>query len=150
MVEELALALVIVLVTAVFFAALGLFFSSLARTTLVATVLTYAVALFITIGLPVLLGVYTATVYDTFYYGTSSSFVEGVLTCALHLMASVSPITAAIFTEVALLNEYTVWFFWDSGVPIPSAWLVYTPVYLASALLLLAVVLVRVGRQARR
>ena len=52
---ELVLALVILLVAAVFFAAVGLFFSSLMRSTLAATILSYVVALLGTIGLPVLL-----------------------------------------------------------------------------------------------
>ena len=157
-VEELALALVILLVTAFAFAALGMFFSSLARTTLASTVLVYATALLVTIGLPVLLGV-SAIALDpiTSGYGTSppSWMWQVVLTYALYITAGLSPVTAAIFTEVALEEEGAILYFWHTvdashRVPIPSAWIVYATVYVVLALVLLLVAVYRVRRQEKR
>ena len=155
-VEELALALVILLVTAFAFAAAGLCFSSLARTTLVSTVLTYATALLATVGLPVLLLLFAVALVDPFTSGFRSSsspwILQAALTYALYFTAGLSPVTAAVFTEVALEEESAVWYFWHNidathRVPIPSAWIVYTAVYLALALVLLLVAVRRVRRQ---
>ena len=157
-VEELVLAVVVLLVTAFTFSAIGLFFSSLSRSTRVSTTLTYVTTLLTTIGLPVLL-VILAVALDPYMYGYGSSpyswVVQAILTYALYLGAGLSPITAAIFTEIALEEESAIWFFWmdiDSThrILIPSAWIVYTVVYLALALALLLVAVLRVRRQARR
>jgi len=157
-VEELALALVILLVTAFVFAVIGLFFSSIARTTLVSTVLAYTTALLTTVGLPVLLAISFA-LFDSFSYGSVSSIppwiLETVLLYVAYFVAGLSPITAAVFTEIALEQENAILYFWydvDSThrVPIPSAWVVYTVVYLALALVLLLVTVLLVRRQERR
>ncbi len=157
-VEELVLALVVLLVTAFAFAAIGIFFSSLVRTTLVATVLTYATALLATVGLPILLGI-SAALLDPFTYGYGSLapswVVQAIMNYALYLTAGLSPITAAIFTEIALEEESTVWFFWHSvgsghRILVPSAWIVYAVFYLTLALVLLLVTVLRVRRQETR
>ncbi|MEE9616420.1 MAG: ABC transporter permease subunit [Anaerolineae bacterium] len=157
-VEELVLALVVLLVTAFAFAAIGIFFSSLVRTTLASTVLTYATALLTTVGLPILLAI-SAVLLDPFAYGYGSSgpswVVQAVMSYALYLTAGLSPITAAIFTELTLEEESTIWFFWQSvgsgrRILIPSAWIVYTVFYLALALVLLLVAVLRVRRQESR
>ena len=158
-VEELALALVLLLVTAFAFAVVGMFFSSLVRTTLVATVLTYATALLSTIGIPVLFVILAPVLMEPaitslYGYGTSPRpwITEAILTYLFYFLASLSPVTTAIFTEIALEEESTVWFFWmDVGsghrIPIPSAWIIYATVYLVLALVLLLVIVLRVRRQ---
>ncbi|MDY6877881.1 MAG: ABC transporter permease [Chloroflexota bacterium] len=157
-VEELVLALVILLVTAFAFATIGIFFSSLVRTTLLSTVLAYATALLATVGLPILLTI-SAALLDSFAYGYSSPgpswVVQAITNYALYLTAGLSPITAAIFTEVTLEEESTIWFFWESvgsghRILIPSAWIVYAVFYLALALVLLLVTVLRVRRQETR
>jgi ABC-type transport system involved in multi-copper enzyme maturation permease subunit len=157
-VEELVLAVVVLLVTAFAFSSIGVFFSSLTRSTRVATTLTYVTTLLTTIGIPVLL-VIGSVLLDPYLYGYSSSslswVVEAAMNYALYLGAGFSPITAAIFTEMALEEESAVWFFWmevDSAhrIPIPSAWIVYTVVYLGAALVMLLVAVLRVRLQARR
>jgi ABC-2 type transport system permease protein len=155
-VEELLLALVILLVTAFAFAVFGVFFSSLARTTLVSTVLTYATALLTTIGLPLLLLIFGVVLVDPVTSGLSSSAtswaLDAALAYALYLTAGLSPLTAAIFTEETLQQEGAVLYFWHQvdathRVPIPSAWIVYTVAYLVLALVLLVITVLRVRRQ---
>ena len=154
--EELLLALVILLVTAFAFAVFGVFFSSLARTTLVATVLTYAMALLTTIGLPLLLLIFALVLVDPVASGLSSSATSWVLDAAmaygLYITAGLSPLTAAIFTEETLQQEGAILYFWHQvdathRVPIPSAWIVYTVAYLVLALVLLVITVLRVRRQ---
>lgn len=154
-VEELALALVILLVTALAFAAVGLFFSAFLRTTLVSTVLAYSTALALTVGLPLLL-VLAAALMGPLTYGYGSStpswVVQAALNYGFYLTAGLSPITAAIFTEMTLEEQNTIWFFWQDidathRILIPSAWIVYTVVYLVLALVLLLLAVLRVRRQ---
>ncbi|MFQ6102351.1 MAG: ABC transporter permease [Anaerolineae bacterium] len=157
-VEELVLAVIVLLVTAFAFSAIGLFFSSLTRSTRASTTLTYVATLLTTIGLPVLLVISSVALDPYMYsYGPSprSWVVQAILTYTLYLAAGLSPITAAIFAEMALEQENAVWFFWmDVGsshrILIPSAWIVYTIAYLGLALVLLLVAVLRVRRQARR
>jgi ABC-type transport system involved in multi-copper enzyme maturation permease subunit len=154
-VEQLALALVILLVTALAFAAIGLFSSSLVRTTRASTGLAYATTVLTTVGLPVLLSISAALMGPSVYgFGTStpSWVVQAILAYLLYLTAGLSPITAAVFTQIALEEENAIWFFWmdvdpTHRIPIPSAWIVYTLIYLALALLLLLLTVLRVRRQ---
>jgi len=165
--EELALALVVLLVSAFFFAVLGLFFSSFARTTLVSTVLTYATALLMTIGLPVLVMVFAALM-DPFMYGYGSSAppswrAQAALIYLGLFVGSLSPISAAVITQIMLDQENAIFYYWqDLGVysstgysvshrvPIPSPWVVYTAIYVGLSLILLLAATLRVRRQARK
>jgi len=158
-VEELALALVVLLVTACAFATIGMFFSSLVRTTLVSTVLTYATALLTTIGLPVLLFILAALLVDPIIYGYGSSPLSWVLEASLMylaiFLASLSPISTAILTELFLEEENAILYFWydidaTHRIPLPSAWIVYTLVYTGVTLVLLLVTVLRVRQQETR
>ncbi|MEE8389232.1 MAG: ABC transporter permease subunit [Anaerolineae bacterium] len=155
-VEELAVALVILLVTAFAFAAIGILFSSFLRTTLASTVLSYITALMLTIGLPVLMLISVALV-ESFIYDldTSSWVTEAALMYLVFFIVSLSPISAAVASEIILTEENAILYFWydiDSThrIPIPSFWIVYTLVYLALALVLLLITILRVRRQERR
>ena len=157
-VEELALVLVILLVTAFAFAAIGLFLSSLVRTTRAATGLAYATTLLTTVGLPVVLVIFTATLgtgVPGYGLSTRSWVVQVIMTYALYLTAGLSPITAAIFTRMTLEEQDAIWYFWmdvdaTHRILIPSAWVVYTVAYLSLALVLLWLAVLRVRRQETR
>lgn len=156
-IEELAVALVILLVTAFAFAAVGLLFSSLVRTTLASTVLAYSVALLMSVGLPALLLLLSALVGLVSGYGPSAPpwTVQAVLYYGLYLTAGLSPITAAILTEATLEAHNTIWLFWETvgathRILIPSPWIIYTVIYLAVGLVALLVATARVRRQERR
>jgi ABC-2 type transport system permease protein len=158
-VEELALALILLLVTAFAFAVIGLFFSAFARTTLVSTVLTYATALLMVIGLPVLMLLFAALLLDPLIYGYGSSSMSWVVEAGLMylalFLASLSPISAAVVTEMFLLEEDAILYYWqDVGsshmIPVPSAWIVFTVVHLGLALVLLLVTVLRVRGQETR
>lgn len=73
----------------------------------------------------------------------------------LFFFAGTSPVSAAVLTEVFLMEEDAVLYFWhelDSThrILIPSAWIVYTVIYLALALVMLLVAVLRVRRQETR
>ncbi len=152
-VEELLVLLLILLVTMLSFGALGLLFSSFARTTLAATVLSYVTALLVTIGLPLLLLLGTA-IADPFMYGygisSPSWVVRALLYYALYISAGLSPLTAAIFTKVILEDYGSIWIHFEyvdsHTIPIPSTWIIYTIVYLGVTLVALLVTMWRVRR----
>jgi len=155
-VEELAVALVMLLVTALAFAVIGLLFSSFLRTTLSSTVSAYIVALMLTVGLPVLMLILLALV-DSFMYDFDSAFwiVEAGLMYLAFFLVSLSPVSAAIATEIVLENENSILYFWydvdrTHRILIPSFWIIYALVYLALSLVLLLITVLRVRRQARR
>jgi ABC-type transport system involved in multi-copper enzyme maturation permease subunit len=164
-VEELALALVILLVAAFFFAALGLFFSSVMRSTLASTILSYVVALLGTVGLPILLLIVFAT-FSSVIYDISSSPTSWIWEAAVMygaiFFSGLSPIATAVLTEVFLIEEDAIFFFWydiysgmgggasPHAVPIPSPWTIYILIYMFAALLLLLITILRVRLQARQ
>jgi hypothetical protein len=83
----------------------------------------------------------------------------GVILCS-----GLSPIATAVLTEVFLLEEDALFYFWyDIGgytytgstgapgaVPIPSPWTIYILIYMAVALLLLLITVLQVRRQAKQ
>jgi ABC-2 type transport system permease protein len=156
-IEELAVALIVLLVTALAFAAIGLLFSAFLRTTLSSTALSYITALMLTIGLPVLMLISVALV-ESFLYDfdpTSSWIVEAALMYLVFFLVSLSPVSAAVATEIMLEQENAILYFWydiDSThrIPIPSSWTIYTVVYLALALFLVLITVLRVRRQEQR
>jgi ABC-2 type transport system permease protein len=165
-VEELVLALVILVVAAFFFAALGMFFSSIVRSTLASTILSYVVALLGTVGLPIVLLI-LSTLLSPAIYGASSStswMVEAAMMYAIIFFSGLSPIATAVLTEVFLLEEDALFYFWydvssyvytggtgtPRAIPIPSPWTVYVLIYIAAALLLLLITILQVRRQARQ
>ncbi|MCP4538202.1 MAG: hypothetical protein GY832_13770, partial [Chloroflexi bacterium] len=154
--EELAVALVMLLVTAFAFAAIGILFSSFVRSTLASTVLSYITALMLTIGLPVLMFISISLLGSVWYGWDSSSWiVETLLMYLLYFIVSLSPVSAAIATELVLQEEGSLLYFWydiDAGhrIIIPSFWIAYTGIYLALALLFLLIAILRVRRQERQ
>jgi hypothetical protein len=105
-----------------------------------------------------LLLISAAMLVEPFMYSYSSTTLswvwEAVLMYLVLFLAGLSPISAAVLTEVFLEEEGAILYFWyDVGsahrIPLPSTWIVYTVLYLALALLLLLVTVLRVRQQER-
>ncbi|MBN1179949.1 MAG: ABC transporter permease subunit [Anaerolineae bacterium] len=163
--EDLILALVVTVVTAFSFAVIGLFFSAIMKSTLSATVLSYGMALLITVGLPIILLFTFGVLGEPLIFGYSSNpvplIVRTLLFYTVYVLANLSPVVAAVITKVVLINESAIWVFWlDIGstysstaptaatkIPVPSGWVVYTLIYLSLALILLVTTTHIVRRQ---
>ncbi len=152
-IEELAIALVILLVTALLFAVIGLLFSAFLRSTLAATVLSYIIALLLTVGLPVLMlisvGIVDAVIYD---FDPTTWVLEALLMYVVFFVLSLSPISTAVAAELFIQEENAIFFSWfdiapSHRIPIPSPWIIYTLIYLGVSLVLLLVIILRVRRQ---
>jgi hypothetical protein len=138
---ELFLSQILVLVAAITFALYGLYCSSAMRTTLAASVTTFAGALFLTIGIPMVVFMFSI-ILGPILFGTSSVswLAQSLLTYAgLSLAATNLPATL-IVSDLILLEEnslflfratysgHTIWLF--------SPWPLFLLLYILLALLL--------------
>ncbi|WP_119072419.1 ABC transporter permease [Aggregatilinea lenta] len=136
---EVFLAFLILFVTALLFCTMGIYFSSRTKRTMSASVLTYAVATFVTFGLPLILGSIVLVLGIASASGTSSTnevwlfYFFGALLC-------INPAATAVLTQYVLLNEHTVGVFsYTMGngqvIPLISPWIPFTLIYLGLTVL---------------
>jgi len=131
---ELILAFVILMVTALFFSTVGIFFSARSTRTLSASVLTYAVATFIMFGLPILLGAVMLILGFSLDHVGSSPTQIAMLYVAGGILSSNPPATA-LLTQYILLNQRTIGTFsytlaGGDKVTLISPWIPFTALYL--------------------
>ena len=109
---ELIMSQVIVLVSAVTFALWGLYASSRMRTTLAASVVTFAGALFITVGVPVIVGLFSM-ILSPFFAGAAllSWQAEAALMYALMFLATTNLPATLIVSDIVLVEEGSLWYF---------------------------------------
>lgn len=153
-VVELAVSVLLVLVSAVAFALLGLFFSSLMRTTLGAVVITFASSLFLTIGMPAIALVLLPFISSIAYPGPIDPWVEVALAYGGLALASTNLPATIVLSELFLVQEDAL-FFWTTtlagrSVTLFSPWWVYTILYLLLSLLLFWLTVRRVSRVPNR
>ncbi len=150
---ELVISIILMVVTALGYCAVGIFFSSFTRRTLVSTVLSYASTILLVFGLPffalMLSGFFGASLSSA-----NTSFGEQVMVIligiSVYLMIAVNPLLTAIFTDVILLEEQTAFFFTlplgnGINVPVLSPWIAFVLIYLgiSAVLILLSVLFVK-------
>ncbi len=150
-IEEVLVSLWLLLVTALGYGTFGLFASAATRRTLNASVLTYVFALLTTIALPLatlaLVAIFPITPGFT---GVSSPFLERMLLYLQGIFVSSNPITAAVVSEINLLDQGKLFLITTAlsngaTVTLPSPWIVYSLIVIAVSVFLLGrtVVLVR-------
>jgi hypothetical protein len=141
--EEVVLGLLLLLVTAILFSSVGLFFSSLVRRTLAASVLTYVFALGTTLGVPLLLLIFIPA-FELTFYDISSPLLEISLIYLLGILVSTNPILTVIATEVILLEEDSILFFEvyinsaNRDIILISPWIVYVLFAAVMSMILMA------------
>jgi ABC-2 type transport system permease protein len=133
--EMIASSLMLV-VTAIFYCTLGIFFSSFMKRTLPATVSSYAVILlsFLLLAVIFFMIAYLESI-SSVQFGAQTA--EDFLSLILWLLISTNPLMAAIISEVILVDQQNLFyttrsiFGGSSGVPfLISPWLIYIVVYL--------------------
>ncbi|MCE7946427.1 MAG: hypothetical protein DYG88_03260 [Chloroflexi bacterium CFX4] len=153
---EVVLAFVILAVTAITLGTTGIYFSAVQPRTLSANITTYAVTLFITVGLPLMIFIVVALI-SSFLGGRLADVpaeVQALLLYGLLALAATNPLMAAFLTQFWLLNKQSAFFFYETvssttgilQVPIISPWILFSAVYLLAALILL----IRTVRRVRR
>jgi ABC-2 type transport system permease protein len=135
--HEIFIAILILLVTAITFCAAGIFFSSRTTRTLVATVLSYAFAILLAFGLPMMLLIVIILFGASLSTGNQqiSVVTQIMLVYITWFLISLSPSSALIGTEAALLDQQGLWtahFPVEKGIQVwlISPWLVYVGVAL--------------------
>lgn len=139
---ELVVAELLIMVSAVAFAMLGLFFSSVMRSTLVSSVATFGGSLLLTFGLPAA-ALIILPLGGNFLFGSGTSPLVEVALIYLGLsLASTNLPATLIISEVFLLEEDALFFYSQTirgyTVYLFSPWIVYIVFYLLFFLLLFA------------
>jgi len=135
---ELLISTLLLVVTALFFCTLGLFFSSFAKRTLAATVSTYATILVSSILLGLFLYLLLFFVIDA---SNLTSAAEIRLTILSWLAISTNPLLSAIVSEAILIADQSFFVtnsFLGSNInlSLPSPWISFTIIYLTLTFLL--------------
>lgn len=130
--EEVAISLWLLFVTAVGFGTVGIFFSTYTRKTLNASILTYTFALVATVALPLLtLGLAGILAPLQFSASNNAALAEGLIYYVMMAMTSLSPLGAAVMSEITLLGQGTVFFYTQTlsngtSIPLVSPWITYS------------------------
>lgn len=137
---ELLLTQSLILVSAVAFALVGLFFSALMRSTLAASVITFAMSLLLTLGLPAA-AMIVVPIVGTMLTGPATTPLTEVVLLYLGLSLATTNLPATIIiSEVLLIQEdallYTTQTISGYTVYLFSPWTVYLFLYLLLTLLL--------------
>jgi ABC-2 type transport system permease protein len=156
LIEEIVIASLILLVTAVAFCAVGLFFSCLLPRTLISTVMSYAIAIFLVFGVPmvfmIVLVLFGTLLGDT--YGSINPLLKTLLIFVGWLLVSTTPLPAVIASEAALLDQQNTLLV---NIPVadqvqltlPSPWIPYVMIYLLLSLVLIGLSIRLVKRMDR-
>ena len=156
--SEIALALLVLTVSAVALGGFGMFFSSMTERTLSATVSSYTAALAITIGLPaasalLFQSAYANAIANVAAKVSSSPPVEAAIIYLDMLLTSLNPITATLYSQQMLIDHQQLVSMRvtlsSSGATIPvlSPWILLTMGYLAVTALLILYAVRRMERQ---
>lgn len=140
---EVFIATIVILVTAIAFCAMGVFFSSLFQRTLISTVFTYGLSILLIFGIPfislIIVIVYGVSI-DNSTRGLAPE-AANIIFVAGWLLVSLTPLATILATEIAYLDQNTFLLF---NVSLPdnrqmtlvSPWVIYIVFYLILSFLL--------------
>ena len=159
--EEVIIGTVVLLSTAFLYCAAGIFFSSIMRRTLGATILTYAFVLLDTLGLPLLLlpiSIVGSGLTYNLFQGTPPLMVQAGLLYGLGLLIITNPLATALMTEIILQSNHTVFYYTQTlndslgnsfNAPLVSPWLPWLlfSFFVGAVLVLLSILVIRRGQR---
>lgn len=149
---ELLIMLCVVLASALFFSLLGLYASTRSRTTLGATIVTYAVTLGMVIGIPLASLIGSSTIQLALMTSGRSTFIAGLAETLLTIAISFSPISAVVASQRFFAITGDVWRFNPAfvssalSVTTPSPFLILTFTYLVASAVLFVLCVRHVSR----
>jgi ABC-2 type transport system permease protein len=148
---EMIISTLMLVVTAIFFCTLGLFFSSFSKRTLISTVFSYASILLSFIVF--ILFLFFISVIGS-YNSYPSTLVENIVTASVWFLFSTNPFYAATVSEVILIDEQNLFIttsniFGTSSFPLPSPWIIYVAFYTILTILLIGLSVYFVNRPDR-
>lgn len=147
---EMVVAELLILVSALAFAMIGLFLSSLMRSTLAASISTFATALFLTFGLPASALIILPLGSGLFFNSPPPPLAEVFLVYGGLILASTNLPATIVVSEVLLLEEDALFYYMDTiggySVLIFSPWTIYLILYSLLAVILFVLTVRRVRR----
>lgn len=138
---ELVLSQLLIIISAVAYALLGLYYSAVMRSTLAASIATFASALLLTVGAPFVAGLF-ATFMGTFMFGPGlSSWSEQALLIYGGLLLAGTNLPATLIVSDIFLIEQDALIYWTEiidghSVYVFSPWLLYVIIYVLLAIIL--------------
>jgi ABC-type transport system involved in multi-copper enzyme maturation permease subunit len=154
---EVVIAFVILVATGVMLGTIGLYFSAVMQRTLSANVVTYGVALGITLGIPLILLIVrwlAEPLLRPQTFQTLSPTVQAIITYAFGFLIATNPLATAYVSQQLLLTNQQAGFFLQtqtttSGVynlPIISPWIIFTILYFIVSVIMIVLTVRRVRR----
>jgi ABC-2 type transport system permease protein len=146
-VDEVLIALLMLIATAFFFSGIGLLVSSLMKSTLASTVISYILSILVAFGIPVLvvmaiafLGILPQS------FASLSSFQQTMLEIVIvffgYIFVAINPLATAISTEIMIMEEQNAFLIsiplsngWN--FPILGPWITYTAIYFLASILMI-------------
>lgn len=143
-VSEILIATVVILISAISFCAMGIFFSSLFRRTLIATVFTYGLSIMLIFGIP-FLSLFLLIVFGASIDGTTqrlSPAIAGVIIAFGWVLVALTPLASIVATEIIFLDQQSWWLFSlslpeNTKMTLVSPWVIFVLFYLILSLVLL-------------
>ena len=152
---EIVLAFVILLVTALALGSVGIYCSAIMQRTLSASVVTYGFAMFITLGLPLIMLLIAAVLGSPIMnLAQNNNTLSAVLIYVVGVLISTNPLATAGATEWLLINQRQAGFFsypintitGSTQIPVVSPWIVFTVLYLIISAVLVSMAIRRIRR----
>jgi ABC-type transport system involved in multi-copper enzyme maturation permease subunit len=141
---EIIISSILLVVTSIFFATLGIFFSSFLKRTLAATISSYGSILLSVFALVFFVFSMSFAADLMFSNNPNSSTInQNVLTIIIWLVVSTNPLLAPIFTEVILIQDQSIFLanttslFGTSGLYLLSPWIIYVFTYTVLTLMMI-------------
>ncbi len=142
--EEVLVSSLMLVVTAIFYCSLGLYFSSFMKRASGANVASYVtiVLSYIVIAL-IFYGLTMAETALNRSNGTSAVALNTFLGIVLWILVSINPLLSAAVSETILVGEQSLWtttttLFGNQTMTLPSPWITYTLIYILLSLLMIA------------
>jgi ABC-type transport system involved in multi-copper enzyme maturation permease subunit len=138
---EVVISTILLIVTAVFFSTLGIFFSSFLKRTLAATVSSYGSILLSVFA--IMFFIFSMGFVSTIIYNNANNVNEDALMIFLWLVISTNPLLAPIFTEIILIEDQSLWISSStstlgiSNLHLISPWIIYVFTYSTLTLIMI-------------
>lgn len=139
---EVIVSTLLLVTTAVFYCALGLFLSSFIKRTTAATVTSYVIIVlsYILLGIGFFLLTFVG-ISSAYAYAVDTLLFERLVTVILWLLVSTNPLLTAIISEVVLVEDqslfYTTSVLGSNSFPLPSPWILFLVIYLILTVLMI-------------
>lgn len=140
---EMIISTLLLVMTAFFYCALGIFLSSFMKRTTAATVTAYVVIVLSYILLGVGFFVLSFIGIAPIYYSSSagSELLEALVTILLWILISTNPLLTAIISEVILVEDQSLFFtssvLSNQGLVLPSPWIIFLVIYIILTFLMI-------------